>query len=77
MEKAKMIRERRELEMDLEAVKEGEKRWGNRRPKRGTVVEEDEEKEEQDGEEQQPKPRLARGLQGLDFLNDDDGEETD
>ncbi|KAL9067321.1 MAG: hypothetical protein Q9157_006848 [Trypethelium eluteriae] len=75
VEKARAIKERRELEQDLEAVKEGDKRWGNRN--------EDSESEgegKQDGGEdgeEKPKRRLAKSLQGLDFLNDDDGEETD
>ena len=67
-EKASQIREARELQADLKAVQEGAKHWGK--------SDEEEEKEE---EEEQPKPRrrLAKGLEGLDFLNDDDGEETD
>jgi hypothetical protein len=62
-EKATEIKEARELQADLEAVQDGAKLWGK----------------EESEEEGQPKPRrrLARGLQGLDFLNDDDGEETD
>ena len=67
-EKADQVREERELKADLEAVQQGEKAWGK-------AEDEDEEaKVEGDG---RPRRRLARGLQGLDFLNDDDGEETD
>ncbi len=64
-EKASKIKEDRELQADLEAVQAGAKQWG---------------KAETDGEDEtsgRPKRRLARGLQELDFLNDDDGEETD
>lgn len=64
-EKAKEIKEERELKADLEAVQEGAKHWGKANSE-----------EEEDGE--RPKRRLvARGLQGLDFLGDDGGEETD
>lgn len=65
MEKANQIKAERELQADLEAVQEGAKQWG---------------KAESDGEEEpsgRPKRRLARGLRELDFLNDEDGEETD
>ena len=63
-EKASQIREGRELQADLAAVQEGAKHWG---------------KSDDEEEEEQPRPRrrLAKGLEGLDFLNDDDGEETD
>ena len=65
IEKASQIKEERELQADLEAVQEGAKQWG---------------KVESDGDDaksERPKRRLARGLQELDFLNDEDGEETD
>ena len=62
-EKATQIREERELKADLEAVQEGEKHWGK-----------DESEEESTNK---PRRRLARGLKELDFLNDDDGAETD
>lgn len=63
IEKASQIREERELKADLEAVQAGAKQWG---------------KAESDKEETgNPKKRLARGLKELDFLNDDDGAETD
>ena len=64
-EKASQIKDERELQADLEAVQEGAKQWG---------------KAETEGEDEatdRPKRRLARGLQELDFLNDEDGEETD
>lgn len=64
-EKASQIREERELKADLEAVQEGAKQWGK----------EDEEAEVTPAG--RPKRRLARGFEGLDFLNDDDGEESD
>ncbi|MCJ1270051.1 hypothetical protein MMC22_009945 [Lobaria immixta] len=63
IEKATQIREERELKADLEAVQEGDKHWGK-----------------DDSEEEgtnKPRRRLARGLKELDFLNDDDGAETD
>ena len=63
-EKASQIKEERELRADLEAVQEGNKHWG--KPE-----------SEEDGSAGRPRRRLARGLEGLDFLNDDDGEETD
>ena len=65
IEKANQIKEERELRADLEAVQEGAKQWGKA---------ETEEDNEASG---RPKRRLARGLQELNFLNDDDGEETD
>ena len=64
IEKANQIKEERELQADLEAVQEGAKQWG----KVDTVGEDD---------SARPKRRLARGLQDLSFLNDEDGEETD
>lgn len=64
IEKANQIKEERELQADLEAVQEGARQWGKA------------EGEEEDNSVR-PKKRLARGLQELDFLNDDDGEETD
>ena len=63
MEKASEIREARELQADLEAVQAGDKQWGKI--------------ESEEDIETRPRRRLARGLQSLDFLNDDDGEETD
>ena len=62
-EKAAQIKEERELKADLEAVQAGNKQWG--------MV------ESMDGDGDKPKRRLAKGLQELDFLNDDDGEESD
>ncbi|MCJ1285738.1 hypothetical protein MMC26_005079 [Xylographa opegraphella] len=62
LDKATEIREARELQADLEAVQAGDKQWG---------------KVDSEEEATRPKRRLARGLQSLDFLNDDDGEETD
>ncbi|MDI1485109.1 MAG: hypothetical protein OHK93_000244 [Ramalina farinacea] len=68
-EKADSIREERELKADLEAVQQGEKAWGK--------AEEENDGPDGGAEGSRPKRRLAKGLQGLDFLNDDDGEETD
>lgn len=63
-EKAEQIRNERELQADLEAVQEGERAWG---------------KPDDDGAEKSPasrkgvpKRRIAKGLQELAFLNDDD-----
>lgn len=64
IEKANQIKEERELRADLEAVQEGARQWGKA------------ESEEED-DSGRPKRRLAKGLQELNFLNDDDGEETD
>ena len=61
-EKASQIREERELKADLDAVQAGNKQWGMDEP-------------EEDGNIR-PKRRLAKGLKELDFLNDDDGEES-
>lgn len=62
-EKASQIKEERELKADLDAVQAGNKQWGM---------------EEPDGDGNfKPKRRLAKGLRELDFLNDDDGEESD
>lgn len=63
IEKATQIREERELKADLEAVQEGDKQWGK-------------DNSEEEGTNK-PRRRLARGLKELDFLNDDDGAETD
>lgn len=62
-EKAKQIREERELRADLEEVQKGAKLWGR----------------EETGEDSSVKPRrrLARGFTELDFLNSDEGAETD
>ena len=62
VEKATQIREARELKSELDAVQAGAKQWG-----KGGSEDEDNAK---------PKRRLARGLQNLDFLNDDDGAES-
>ena len=63
IEKANQIREARELAADLEAVQAGNKNWGK--------------SDRNDGDSDRPRRRIARGLEGLDFLIDDDGEETD
>ncbi len=62
--KAEQIREERELRADLEAVQEGEKKWGRVEDGEG-------------GGGGRGKRGLAKGFEGLGFLNDDDGEETD
>ena len=62
-EKANQIKEARELKADLEAVQAGNKQWGKN--------------DSEDAEPGRGKRRLAKGLEKLDFLNDDDGEETD
>ncbi|KAL8907853.1 MAG: hypothetical protein Q9207_001177 [Kuettlingeria erythrocarpa] len=64
-EKATQIREERELKADIEAVQAGAKQWGK------TASGEEEE------EEGRPRRRVARGLQELDFLKEDDGDESD
>ncbi|EOD49853.1 putative transcriptional protein [Neofusicoccum parvum UCRNP2] len=63
VEKARQIKERRELAADLEAVQEGAKRWGQS-------------DSEEDGGAR-PKRRLAKGLKDLEGLIESDGEETD
>lgn len=62
-EKATQIREERELKADIEAVQAGAKQWGK------TASGEE--------EEGRPRRRVARGLQELDFLKEDDGDESD
>lgn len=62
--KAEQIKEERELKADLEAVQEGDKMWGQVTAEEDPVT-------------GRPKRQLAKGFEGLDFLNDDDGEETD
>ena len=62
-EKANQIKEERELKADLEAVQAGNKQWGKT--------------DSEEAETGRGKRRLAKGLEKLDFLNDDDGEETD
>ncbi|KAL9114647.1 MAG: hypothetical protein Q9227_001325 [Pyrenula ochraceoflavens] len=65
MEKAREIKERRELAADIEAVKEGAERWG----KAGG--------EDDESGGGKPKRRLVRGAKNYDFLSGSDGEETD
>lgn len=62
-EKAAQIKEARELAADIEAVQEGNERWGKN-------------DDEEDAESGRPKRRLVRGAQNYDFLSSD-GEETD
>lgn len=64
-EKANQIKEERELKADLEAVQEGAQKWGKTAS------------EEENASAGRPKRKLAKGLEGLDFLHDSDGEETD
>ncbi|KAH0845673.1 putative transcriptional regulator [Fonsecaea pedrosoi] len=69
-EKANQIKEARELAADIEAVQEGEARWGAFNAQNGAQVEKG-----TDG----PRPtarRLVRGAKNYDFLSSD-GEETD
>ena len=66
-EKAKQIKEERELKAEVEAVQDNAKLWGE-------VNEED---DDDGGHGSKPKRRLARGLKELDFLGEDGGEETD
>ncbi|KAL3453470.1 hypothetical protein BJX65DRAFT_263990 [Aspergillus insuetus] len=63
VEKARQIKEERELREDLEMVQEGAKRWGK-------------EKGEDGSDSGQPRRWLNRGLKSLAFL-ESDGEETD
>ena len=63
IEKATQIKEKRELEADIEAVKEGEERWGTG-------------EQDEASEESRPQRKLVRGSKHFDFLSSD-GEETD
>lgn len=71
IEKANRIKEERELKAELEAVQEGAKHWGQ------SSGSEDKDEDEDEGVGKKPRRRLAKGLKELDFLGDDDGEETD
>ena len=62
-EKANQIKEDRELAADIEAVQQGEERWGKG------------DKEDAEDDER-PQRRLVRGAKNYDFLSSD-GEETD
>lgn len=62
LEKARQIREERELKADLEQIQQGAKQWGT-----GSADE---------GSDGPPRRRVARGRQALAFL-ESDGEETD
>ncbi|EPS26792.1 hypothetical protein PDE_01731 [Penicillium oxalicum 114-2] len=66
LEKARQIRDERELKADLEQIQQGAKQWGA----------EDEEEDEEDNDGPARPRRAARGRQALAFL-DSDGEETD
>ena len=63
-EKAAQIREARELAADIEAVQEGNERWGK------------DSGDEEDGDTGRPQRRLIRGAQNYPYLSSD-GEETD
>ncbi|RMJ25595.1 hypothetical protein PHISP_03516 [Aspergillus sp. HF37] len=63
LEKAKRIKEERELKEDLEMVQEGAKRWGTAEAEEGS-------------EQERPRRRLAQGRRSLAFL-DGIGEESD
>lgn len=64
-DKARQIKEKRELAADLEAVTEGNKMWGQSG-----------DEDDNDGEGTRPKRRLAKGLRDISaFISD--GEETD
>lgn len=67
MEKARQIRDERELKADLEQIQQGAKDWGK------TSGDEDEAEGSDGGA---PRRRAARGRQALAFL-ESDGEETD
>ncbi|KAI9801641.1 MAG: hypothetical protein M1833_002323 [Piccolia ochrophora] len=64
VEKAREIKEERELQAEVMAVQDSAKRWGQ-------------EDDEESGDGRKPRRRLARGLKDLDILGDEDGEETD
>ncbi|KAI9842219.1 MAG: hypothetical protein M1838_003231 [Thelocarpon superellum] len=70
VEKARKIKEERELQAEVAAIQASNQRWGE--------AGDDEDEDDDDAAAEKPRPhrRLARGLQELDFLGDD-GEETD
>ncbi|KAI9788219.1 MAG: hypothetical protein M1816_007071 [Peltula sp. TS41687] len=70
-EKARQIKEERELQAEVQAVQDSAKRWGE------TQTDEDEDGDEDTGGKQRPQRRMAKGLEDIGFLGDDDGVETD
>ncbi|KAI9800248.1 MAG: hypothetical protein M1825_004232 [Sarcosagium campestre] len=64
VDKARQVKEERELKAEVEDVQSEAKRWGK-------------DKGLSDEEAKGPKRRLARGLKDLDIFGIDDGEETD
>jgi hypothetical protein len=64
IEKASQVREKRELEADLEAVKEGDRLWG-------TKDDDDEEEEEEEETTASHRQRNNRGLPNFDFIEYD------
>lgn len=68
IEKARQIKEERELQAEVQAVQDSAKRWGE------TQTDED---EDEGGGGKRPHRRMAKGLEDLEFLGDDDGAETD
>ncbi|KAJ5965525.1 hypothetical protein N7481_012239 [Penicillium waksmanii] len=65
LDKARQIRDERELKADLEQIQQGAKHWGKSSGDEG-----------EGGDAEVPQRRAARGRQALAFL-DSDGEETD
>jgi len=63
LEKARQIREERELQQDIKLVQEGNRLWGKQ-------------SEDEERDEEKPRKKLARGLKATAFLGDE-GEETD
>lgn len=70
VEKARQIKEKRELAADLEAVQEGNKMWGQ------GSGDEEEGKDSEGGEVEEPAPkrRLAKGLQDLAAFDDEESD---
>ena len=73
-DRARQIKEERELQAEVQAVQDSARRWGD---DKAGVDEEPDEADPDEGANKRQKPRrLARGLKDLGFLGDD-GEETD
>jgi hypothetical protein len=85
--KAKEIREARELIADLEAVKEGDAKWGMGRESRNKKANERKKFVESDSDEvaearrtsisEKPPPRVARAKMDLAFLGDEESDSDD
>ncbi|TAQ89887.1 hypothetical protein B7494_g1751 [Chlorociboria aeruginascens] len=82
--RAREIKDQRELQADLEAVKEGERKWGMEsemaRPRRGAVgkrVVVDSEDGDEDESSEEKKKKILKGREALAFLGDEESSDDD